>query len=131
MVRTLAVTSSPTCPSPRVNAWTSRPSSYRSEHDNPSIFGSAVSATGASSASFRNRRTRATNSSTSSSANALSRLIIAFACATFARWPAGAAPTARLGESLRTAPGNAASIAALRRTSASYSASLISGASSV
>jgi len=94
-------------------------------------LGSAVSATGASSASFRKRRTRPTNSSTSSSENALSRLIIGLACATFNRCPAGAAPTLRLGESARTLAGKAVSIAVFRRTSASYSASLISGASSV
>ena len=39
-------------------------------------------------------------------------------------------PTLRLGESSRTRCGNSASNAALRRTSASYSGSLISGASS-
>ena len=62
---------------------------------------------------------RATNSATSSSEKALSRLVIALAWRTLARCAAGAAPTFVLGESARTSCGKAASIAALRRTSAS------------
>ena len=50
-------------------------------------------------------------------------------CRTLANPPAGAAPTRREGELGRTSAGNRASIAALRRRSASYSASVISGAS--
>ena len=42
--RTLAVTSSPFSPSPRVIACTSRPRSYRSEMATPSILGSATTA---------------------------------------------------------------------------------------
>ena len=129
IVRTLAVTSSPTLPSPRVAASTNTPSAYRREQDNPSIFGSAVSATSASVASDRNRRIRATNSATSSSEKALSRLSIGLACATLARLEVGAAPSRCDGESARTSVGNCASNARFSRTNASYSASAISGSS--
>ena len=67
IVRTLAVTSSPSKPSPRVAACVSAPFSKRREQDRPSILGSAVMASGASAARPRKRRTRAPNSSTSSS----------------------------------------------------------------
>ena len=51
-------------------------------------------------------------------------------CSTGENWAEAAAPTFWLGEFSRIRPGNSASISALRRFSASYSASETLGASS-
>ena len=72
---------------------------------------------------------RAQNSEKSSGAKALSSDSIGTRWRTLAKPLLGAAPTRRLGLSGRTRCGKSASIAALRRRSASYSASVISGAS--
>ena len=98
--------------------------------DRPSIFGSAVKTSSASAPSDRKRRTEPTKSATSSSENTLSSDSIGLAWTTVEKAPEGAAPTERVGESPRIRLGKSASISALRRRSASYSASEIVGASS-
>ena len=72
---------------------------------------------------------RPMKSATSSRVKALSSESIVCRCRTLAKPAAGSAPTRALGESVRLRLGNSASIALLRLTSASYSASEISGAS--
>ena len=90
IVRTLAVTSSPRTPSPRVAPRTSRPSSYVSAMLRPSIFISATYATGVS-PSPAPLRTRSSNALSSSSLYALSRLSIGTTCSTVLESVDGAA----------------------------------------
>jgi len=99
-----------------------------SEIDSPSIFGSPTKA-GVSSFRPRKRRARAQNSAKSVASKALSSESMGTPWRTLAKPVAGAAPTLCEGESGRTREGKRASMAALRRRSASYSASVISGAS--
>ena len=96
----------------------------------PSIFGSATSANAAS-FSPRNRRALSQNASKPAVPNTLSRLSIGTRWVILPKPPAGIAPTFCDGLSGRIRLGNRASIALSRCRSASYSASVISGASSV
>ena len=72
---------------------------------------------------------RSMNSSTSAALNALSSDSIGTSWRSLAKPAAGAAPTRRVGESARISCGKRRSIASLRRFSASYAESAISGAS--
>ena len=74
---------------------------------------------------------RATKSVTSSGAKALSSDSMGTPWRTGANWLEIAAPTTCDGESAMVSSGNRLSISSARRFSASYSASEISGASSV
>ena len=128
-VRRLAVTSSPTAPSPRVEPSTSSPSSYTSSTARPSSLGSqtySISVPGAASSSLR---TRASNSSSSSSVVTLPRLSMGSRWRTLAN-PAPASPeTRRVGESSVASDGCASSRARSSRMSRSYSASERAGLS--
>ena len=127
-VRTFAVMSSPTRPSPRVAARVSRPFSYVSAHATPSIFSSHMNP---SASPPSPRVTRSPQAFSSSSEKALSSDSIGARCSTGAnRAVAGAAPTPCVGESGVISSGNASSSARSSRLSSSYSASLTSGSSS-
>ncbi len=97
--------------------------------DSPSIFGSATKRSASSGGRPRKRRMRAPNSAKSASEKALSSDSIGTRCANAEKPSARSAPMRRLGLSSRIRCGKRASMARLRRTSASYSASEISGAS--
>ncbi len=106
MVATLAVTSSPVTPSPRVAACTRRPSSYTSDMASPSIFSSHTNA--ASAVSGAARAMRSNHAWSSSMPKASSRLIIGDLCWTGENSSDGA-PTRRVGESAVTSSGWASS----------------------
>ena len=119
MVSKLAVTSSPSAPSPRVAPLMKTPFSYSRLIESPSIFGSPTKASAPSSASPRKRRIRLQKSLNSSGENTLSRLSIGSPWRDLAKPSATAAPTRRDGLSVRIKFGKRASIARLRATSAS------------
>eukprot|EP00982_Pelagococcus_subviridis_P012028 31138-Pelagococcus_subviridis.AAC.1 len=133
------VTSSPTSPSPLDAATTRTPSTYRSDADAPSIFGSAQNRSGARASSSKRsggpsaRVTRATNARTSSSSKQLPSDRIGTACSTCgsADHAAGFAPTAPIGLSSRIIAGCSASSASRRRRVASYAASDATGSASL
>ena len=103
MVATLAVTSSPVRPSPRVAAWTNAPSSYSSDMASPSILSSHTNAAWATSGAMRTMRSNQAWSS--SIPKASSRLIMGDRCCTGENSTDGAPATRRVGESGRTSPG--------------------------
>jgi hypothetical protein len=127
IVRTLAVTSSPTRPSPRVAAVTSFPCSYRRLIANPSNLSSA---TNLGVAPSRPRSTRWVQAFSSSALMALSRLVICTACTIGAKVALATPRTVAVGDVSSTRSGWAASSARSSRSNRSYSASGISGASS-
>ena len=119
IVRALAVMSSPVFPRPRVAPSTSLPSSYRSDTDAPSIFGSSTYAGVAPSPSVR--RTRSSNARTSASVYVLSMLIIGTACRTDASDSCTSPPTRCVGEAAVRSSGWAASSSVSSAISPSYS----------
>ena len=152
MVRTLAVTSSPRAPSPRVAPLTRHPFSYTRLIASPSIFTSPVYSTAGSASccapSCRalpssaplccvpppccppsRSRIRRSNARTSPSSKALASESIGTRWTTSGNDADGAAPTRCVGESGVTRPGRCSSSATSSRMRASYSWSAISGSS--
>ena len=124
MARTLAVTSSPTTPSPRVEARTSSPFSYSRLQERPSILISTTY-----SGSMPASRTRRSKSRSSSYENASSRLSIFTAWVTLGSLLLAVPPTFWVGDDAVTSCGNCASNSFSSRVRASYSKSSSSGAS--
>ena len=99
MVRTLAVTSSPSLPSPRVARQHQLAILIAQAGRQPVDLGLGHDLDLVVFRQTQKRRTRATKSATSSSLKALSSDSIGTACRTLAKPPAGAAPTRAMGES--------------------------------
>ena len=116
IVLTFAVTFSPTKPSPRVAPVTSRPFSYVSDTESPSIFFSTTKLT---SSSGKDSMILRQNCFTSSSENTLSRLCRGMTCVNFSKPSDTAPPTRCVGESGVMSSGCAVS----RDTSSLYKAS--------
>ncbi len=125
-VRRLAVTSSPTKPSPRVEPRTNTPSRYSRETDSPSILGSTTY-TGSGTVS----RTRRSNSSISSSLNTSCRLPICTVCTTLSNWLSACPPTREVGEFSACSSEYCSSSAISSCIMRSYSSSSISGSSRI
>ena len=127
MVRTLAVTFSPTTPSPRVAARTNFPFSYTRLQAKPSIFGSRTYST--SLPLGKPLRTRSSKARSSSALKALPKESNGVKCLTSVNSGFTLPPTRWVGESAGTSSGYSASISRRRIIKRSYSASVIVGAS--